>query len=155
MSVLADAYLADYRVRHRAATFAEYAIGHVTRLLGDKLVADINDAVVKTYQTTRLKEDAAAKSINEEVTFLLRLLGDAGDALRVRMRRDKTLKLKVAQNVARAFTEAEKTTMLALAKDSSASKSGSPAIYPAVVLALNARMRDAEIRNLTWAQVDF
>jgi len=45
--------------------------------------------------------------------------------------------------------------MLALAKDSSGRKSGSPAIYPALALALNAGMRDAEIRNLTWLQVDF
>jgi integrase len=44
--------------------------------------------------------------------------------------------------------------MLALAKASSARKSGSPAIYAALTLALNAGMRDAEIRNLTWAQVD-
>ena len=65
------------------------------------------------------------------------------------------LKLKVAQNVGRAYTDEEKATMLALAKDSSARKSGSPAIYPALALALNAGMRDAEIRNLTWAQVDF
>jgi len=155
ISTLAKAYLQDYKVRHRAGTFAEYALGHVTRLLGDKLVVDISEAAVRTYQTARLKEEAAPKSINEEVTFLLRLLGDAGDALRMHLRRDKALKLKVSQNVARAFTEAEKTTMLALAKASSSHKAGSPAIYPALVLALNAGMRDAEIRNLTWAQVDF
>jgi integrase len=155
ISALAKVYLEDYKVRHRAGTFAEYALGHVTRLLGDKLLVDINDAAVRTYQTARLKEEAAPKSINEEVTFILRLLGDVGDALRVRLRRDKALKLKVSQNVARAFTEAEKTTMLALAKNSSNRKSGSPAIYPALVLALNAGMRDSEIRNLTWTQVDF
>jgi integrase len=154
ISTLAEAYLEDYKVRHRAATFATYAVGHVTRLVGDKLVADISEAAVKAYQTARLKEDAAPKSINEEVTFLLRLLGDAGEALRARMRKSKTLKLKVAQNVARAFTPAEKEKMLALAKASSARKSGSPAIYAALTLALNAGMRDAEIRNLTWAQVD-
>ena len=155
ISTLAEAYLEDYKVRHRAGTFAEYALGHVTRLLGDKLVVDIDEKAVRTYQTDRLKEKAAPKSVNEEVTFLLRLLGDAGDALRIRLRRAKALKLKVSQSVARAFTEAEKETMLALAKDSSARKSGSPAIYPALVLALNAGMRDAEIRTLTWAQVDF
>jgi integrase len=155
ISALAKVYLEDYKVRHRAATFAEYALGHVMRILGDKLLVDINDAAVRTYQTARLKEQAAPKSINEEVTFLLRLLGDAGDALRLRMRRVKTLKLKVSQNVARAFTEAEKTTLLALAKNSSNRKSGSPAIYPALVLALNAGMRDSEIRNLTWTHVDF
>jgi integrase len=130
-------------------------LGHVTRLLGDKLAVAIDDAVVKTYQTARLKEDAAPKSVNEEVTFLLRLLGDAGDAMRVRLRRDKALKLKVSQNVARAYSEVEKNQMLALAKDSSARKSGSPAIYAALTLALNAGMRDAEIRRLTWEQVDF
>jgi integrase len=85
----------------------------------------------------------------------LRLPGDAGDALRIRLRKDKALKLKVSQNVARAFTPAEKEKMLALAKDSSSRKSGSPAINAALTLALNAGMRDAEIRNLTWAQVDF
>jgi integrase len=124
-------------------------------LLGDKLVVDISDDAVKAYQTARLKEKAAPKSVNEEVTFLLRLLGDAGDALRIRLRRDKALKLKVAQNVGRAYTEEEKTKMLALAKDSSGRKSGSPAIYPALALALNAGIRDAEIRTLTWAQLDF
>jgi integrase len=154
ISALASAYLEDYAVRHRAATFATYAMGHVTRLLGDKLAVDISDVVVKAFQTARLKEGAAPKSINEEVTFLLRLLGDAGDALRARLRRDKALKLKVSTNVARAYSPVEKDQMLALAKASSARKSGSPAIYPALVLALNAGMRDAEIRNLTWAQLD-
>lgn len=155
ISALAATYLEDYKVRHRAATFAEYAIGHVTRLLGDKLVVDITDVVVKGYQTARLKESAAPKSVNDEITFLLRLLGDAGDALRVRLRREKALKLKVSHNVARAFTDDEKQKMLALAKASSSRKSGSPAIYAALTLALNAGMRDAEIRNLTWKQVDF
>jgi hypothetical protein len=117
-------YLEDYKLRHRAATFAEYALGHVTRLFGDKLVVDINEAAVKAHQTARLKEEAAPKSINEEVTFLLRLLGDAGDALRVRLRRDKALKLKVSQTVARAFSETEKATVLALAKASSSRKRG-------------------------------
>lgn len=123
-------------------------------MLGDRLVVDITDVAVKSYQTARLKESAAPKSINEEVTFLLRLLGDTGDALRVRLRRDKALKLKVSQNVARAFSQEEKTKMLDFAKDSSGRKSGSPAIYAALTLALNAGMRDAEIRSLTWAQVD-
>jgi integrase len=149
IGTLAEAYLVGYKVRHRAATFATYAVGHVTRLMGDKLVAEISEAEVKSYQTTWLKESASPKSINEEVTFLLRLLGDAGEALRARLRKNKVLKLKVAQNVARAFTPAEKEKMLALAKASSVRKSGSPAIYAALTLALNAGMRDAEIRNLT------
>jgi len=43
---IAEDYLADYRLRYRGITFAEYAVGHVVRLLGDKLVVDIDDAAV-------------------------------------------------------------------------------------------------------------
>jgi len=34
---------------------------------------------VTAFQTARLKEKAASKSINEETGFLLRLLGEQGD----------------------------------------------------------------------------
>src|SRR4051794_29407948 len=32
---LAAAYLAEYRLRHRSVTFAEYAVGNVTRHVGE------------------------------------------------------------------------------------------------------------------------
>src|ERR1700721_1384131 len=35
-----DEYLAGYRLRYRSASFAVYALGHVARLLGTKIVAD-------------------------------------------------------------------------------------------------------------------
>jgi hypothetical protein len=59
--------LDDYRLRFRGVTSAEYAIGHVTRHLGDKLLVDIDEAAVLSYQSSRLKELAAPKSVNEEV----------------------------------------------------------------------------------------
>ena len=31
----AHEYLEDYKLRHRSATFAEYAIGHITRFVGN------------------------------------------------------------------------------------------------------------------------
>jgi integrase len=37
----------------------------------------------------------------------------------------------------------------------SASRSHSPHIFPALLLALNAGMRDAEIRRLQWSRLDF
>jgi integrase len=36
-----------------------------------------------------------------------------------------------------------------------ASQARSPHIYPALNLALNAGMRDKEIKTLTWAQINF
>jgi hypothetical protein len=90
---LADEYLGEYRLRHKAVTFAEYALGNVTRHLGEQMAVEVAEKTVKGYQSGRLKEKAAPKTINEEVGFLLRLLGDQGDAIRARLRRQKALKL--------------------------------------------------------------
>lgn len=147
---LAKEYLEDYKLRHRSVTFAEYALGNVTGHLGELMAVDVTDKTVKHYQTVRLKEKAAPKTINEEVGFLLRLLGIGGDAIRARLRRQKTLKLAVRHQVGKAYSPEEKARLLEKAKEAR-----SPAIYPALMLALNAGMRDAEIRGLQWGRVDF
>ena len=146
---LAAAYLEEYRLRHKSGVFAEYAIRHITRLVGESMAVDITDKTVKAYQTTRLQEGAAPKSINEEVGFLLRLLGESGDGIRARLRRQRALKLAVHHQVGKAYTPEDKLALLAAAK-----AARSPAIYPALMLALNAGMRDAEIRGLQWARMD-
>jgi hypothetical protein len=74
-----EEYLTGYRLRYRSASFAEYALGHVSRLLGTKIVGEITEISVLRYQEDRLREKAAPKSINEEVRFLLKMLGDPGE----------------------------------------------------------------------------
>src|SRR5712692_1105398 len=78
----ADEFLLDYKAKHESATFAVYALGHVTDHLGGKLVVEITPRVVKRYQTDRLSEQAGPKTINDEVLLLLRLCGDQGDLIR-------------------------------------------------------------------------
>ena len=146
---MAAAYLEEYGLRHKSVNFATYAIGNVTRLSGGSMAVDVTDKAVKEYQTARLREGAAPKTINEEVGFLLRLLGDAGDIIRSRLRRQKALKLAIRRHVGRAYAPEEKEALLAAAKSAR-----SPAIYPALMLALNAGMRDAEIRGLQWDRMD-
>ena len=73
---MAGEYPADHKLRFRGITVAEYAIGHVVRHLGDKLLVDIDETEVLGYQSTRLKESAAPKSINEEVRLLLTMMGE-------------------------------------------------------------------------------
>ena len=149
LNELALTYLEDYRLRHKSVNFAEYAVRNVKRHLGELMAVDVTDQTVTAYQTTRLKENAAPKTINEEIGFLLRLLGDAGDVIRTRLRRRKALKLAVPRGPGKAYTPEEKTAMLAAAMEAR-----SPAIYPALMLALNAGKRDAEIRGLQWNRLD-
>jgi integrase len=147
---MADAYLEAYKLRHpQSATFAEYAVAHVKRIVGSKMFVDCNEATVTSYQNARLQEGAAPKTVNEEVGFLLRILDELGDILRVRLRKRKLLKLKVGKSIGKAYTEEEKLRMLEEAKSAR-----SPHIYPAIMLALNAGIRDAELKQLTWEQIN-
>ena len=148
---IADEYLASYRLRNpRSVTFADYALGHIKRLLGDTMLVDVNEETVKEYQDARLHEKTAPKSINEEVGFLLRIMDVPGDILRVRLRKKKLLKLKTRSGVGKAYGPDEKARLLEHAKEAR-----SPHIYPALTLALNAGMRDAEMKRLTWRQINF
>jgi len=148
---MADEFITAYKLRlPQSIVFAEYAVRHLKRLLGGKMLVDFNEAAVIHYQNARLDDGASPKSVNEEVGFLLRILGDPGDLLRIRLRKRKMLKLKVRQTVGKAFTQAEKDRMLGEARTAR-----SPHIYLALNLALNAGMRDAEIKTLTWGQLDF
>ena len=142
-------YLEQYCLRKKSGVFARYAVRHLNQHLGRTMVVDVTEKTVVAYQNERLKEGAAPKTINEEIGFLLRLLGEAGDVVRVRLRRQKTLKLAVGRPIGKAYSPEEKLALLTAAK-----AARSPAIYPALMLALNAGMRDAEIRGLQWERMD-
>ncbi len=147
---LSAAYFSEYQLKHSAVAFAEYAIRHLCQHIGSKMLVEIDASAVSEYQTKRLKENAAPKSINDEVGILLRIMGDRGDLLRSELKRKKLLKLKVGEQPGKAFDVAEKDRMLLAAE-----KSRSPLILPALALALNAGMRDAEIKTTQWSQIDF
>jgi len=145
---LADAYFEAYKVRSRSASFAEYALGHLTRHLGKQMAVEVTERTVKDFQTLRLKENAAPKTINEEVGFLLRLLGEQGDSIRVKLRRQKALKLAASAEIGKSYTSEEKGLLYDAAK-----KRRSKAIYPALVLSLNCGLRDKELRELQWGRI--
>jgi integrase len=145
----ADEFLVEYRAKHESPTFAVYALGHVTDHLGKKLVVEITPTVVKGYQTARLAEKAGPKTINNEVLLLLRLCGDQGDLIRARLRREKAMKLATPPSPGRAYTADEKARMLA-----EAAKLRSKNMYPALVVDLNCGLRDKELRELRWQQID-
>jgi len=116
--------------------------------LGDRLLVDIGETEVLGYQSARLKELAAPKSINEEVRFLLTMMAESGDVLRVRLRKQKKLKLPSRRKIGKAYEPEEIQQMQQLSR-----KSRSPHIHLALTMALNAGMRDSEIKSLAWSQI--
>ncbi len=70
--------------------------------------------------------------------------------LRGVLKRKRLLKLKVSAQPGRAFSVEQKDALIAAAK-----RSRSKLILPALTLALNAGMRDGEIKRTQWSQIDF
>jgi integrase len=145
----ADEFLEDYRAKHQSATYAEYALGHVSSLLGGSLVVEITPKVVKRYQADRLKEKAGPKTINDEVQLLIRLCGEQGALVRATLRRDKALKLPLPPSPGRPYSAEEKARML-----EEAQKLRTPQMRAALALDLNTGLRDKELREIRWEQID-
>jgi len=114
------------------------------------MAVEVTEKTLKDYQSARLKEKAAPKTINEEVGFLLRLLGEQGDTIRAKLRRQKALKLPGRSDVGKAYTSEERGLLYEAAK-----KRRSKAIYPALALTLNCGLRDKELRELQWGRIHF
>jgi integrase len=138
-----DEFLKDYRAKHQSPTYAEYALGHVSRLLGGNLVVEITPKVVKRYQADRLNEKAGPKTINDEVQLLIRLCGEQGVLIRASLRRDKALKLQLPPSPGRPYSTDEKARML-----EEAQKLRTPQMRAALALDLNTGLRVKELREI-------
>jgi integrase len=120
------------------------------------MLVEITEREVEAYQTARLKERAAGKTINDEIGVLFRVMGDSGDLIRLKLRKTKKLKLPQRQDVGRPLSPDEEARILTIARPGKRNTdTKSPVIYPAIVLGLNTAMRDSEMRHLTWGQIDF
>jgi hypothetical protein len=53
----------------RSATFAEYAVGHVTRILGDKMLVDMNEQTVKHYQDAGVAKTPRRNRSTKKLAF--------------------------------------------------------------------------------------
>ena len=73
------------------------------RQLGRKTTSDIDETAVLRYQENRICEKSAPKSIDEEVRFLLKLLGGAGVTPRTSIKEQRLLELSVHKRVGKAF----------------------------------------------------
>jgi len=83
------------------------------------------------------------------VQLLLRLCGEQGVLVRAALRRDKALKLPLLPSPGRPYSAEEKARML-----EEAQKLRTPQMYAALALDLNTGLRDKELREIRWEQID-
>jgi integrase len=165
LSEAADELLRDYPLRSRpnSVRYLKQRLAHLIAHMGGMMLIEITPDIIAAYQAIRLKEGALGSTINAEVMFALRLMGEIGDAVRLRLKRERRIRLPKNKNCGKALTPEEEAALLQAARvpeviegakvDLKATRS--PAIRPAIMLALKTTMRISEIRTLRWKQIDF
>jgi len=155
-------------------TLAEYKLKRVVESLGDRLVLEITPSIVKRYQADRLIAKAAPKDHQRGGRLDAAALWRPG---RSDPNQDAAREGPEAQDRAVSrqgvFRWRSRTACWswhwsprrgraqpAIAKPAARSRRRARSRrlafdLPALALALNCGMRDAEIKNLTWAQIDF
>ena len=75
LDLLIESYLQDYEVRRfRTLDTARGRVAHLRAILGgDRLAGEINALTIRSYQEARLKEGAAAATVNRETSALSRM----------------------------------------------------------------------------------
>jgi hypothetical protein len=94
---------------------------------------------------------------------LLQTMREMGDLIRVKMKRDTTLKLSSQEYEGKALTgeeveklyEASKAAEPAEGEKKDLKATPSEMILPAIALAVNASLRDCEIRTLIWERTNW
>lgn len=131
----------------RSVQIEEANLKHLRPFFGGMLVCDIKGDDVAGYQSTRLRQGAAAKTINLEVGTVRAILRK--HRLWANIQPDVQM-LRVRDCAGRALTGAEENLLL-----SECRKSRSQSLYVAVEVALGTCMRYSEVRLLCWNQIDF
>ncbi len=127
------------------------AVKHLRAAFGATLVSDLTAAEIARFQQSRMRQSAAAPTINKEVSCVRSILKDCG--LWAELQRDVKM-LKERQDVGKALSPEEEARLLRAASYVGRQQGHWSPIYTVTALALNTGMRNSEIRRLQWKWVD-
>ena len=147
---LLERYLADHSLPNRAPTTHKSDQSRAKQLMkvfGDLMLKEVRPSLLAAHKANRRAEGAAAKTINSELTLL-------GHAFQLAVKEwewvtenpvQRVSKEKVHNLIERWLTAEEEARLLAAA----------PVWLQEIILfAVNTGLRQSEILNLTWSNVD-
>jgi integrase len=150
LSFAAEAYLERQRTRIADSSLKIEQLSlnlHLLPALGRMLLCDIEAQDITKYQQARLKEEAAASSINLEIATLRAIMKRHGQWERVQL---DVKMLQERTDVGRALTVDEEKALL-----QACALSRSRSLLPFVTLALETGARYNVVRTLQWRNIDF
>lgn len=123
-----------------------YNVDHLLPHFGRMLLTDITADDIARYQAARKATEASGRTINMEVGTLRSIL--RRHRLWANLQPDVRMH-KTREDVGRALGADEQHRLLTACR-----KSRSRSLYPAVLLSLHTGLRNGELRQLCWHQLD-
>lgn len=144
---LSDAFLQDYKINEKKSLVrAERSANHLSAFFKGYKAQNITTPVINSYVLSRLEEDASNATINRELSALKRMLNLGARQTPPVVDRVPHIPMLKENNIRKGFFEHEEFLALreALPKH----------LKGFVTFAYKSGWRSAEIRLLTWSQVD-
>jgi integrase len=148
MFAAAKAYLLEREAHwsEKTRVIHKNSLSHLEPHFAKLLLSEIRPEHLSRYQRTRLKEDAAPRSVNIEVSLVRLVMRKHKLWMHIA---DDVRMLKERRDVGRSLSPDEQHRLLT-ASQASASRS----LYPAILLSMHTGLRLSELRLLRWYQVD-
>jgi len=142
--------MAEYSARNKApkSHIRDRSLcAHLVSFFGEMELAEITPSLIAEYKTKRREEGASAKTVNNELILMSHAFNLAiRDWEWVKNPVKKVSKEKVNNQIERWLTKDEEKRLLA---------SSPKWLKEIIVFALNTGLRQSEILNLQWSQIDF
>jgi integrase len=119
---------------------------HLGEFFNDVLLTDISSQLISKYQSRRQSEGASNRSINIEVSLVRMVMRKAKKWVDIE---DEVKMLQEEESPGRELSDSEMNALLTACK-----ASNSRGLYTAVLVSIHSAVRNAELRNLRWRQVD-
>jgi len=129
----------------------EAALKQVRKVLGSRLICEIQATDIVAYQRRRLTQGAAGATINKETTCLSSILSEHG--FWEHIRRD-VKRLLENEDAGRALNREEEVRLLTCASHAGTRQGHWTPLYTVTTIGLNTGMRHKEIRSLRWKDLD-
>lgn len=147
-----------YRQRSDGKEAWRFQLARIKEVLGNHCLASIDQRLIANYRDqrlsgTRLRAAVTESTVRKELYLLSKLFSFAQTDKNINLPRGnpvpKVRKPSDSKGRERRLSEEEMTALMGECK-----RSRNPWLYPAVVLALETSMRQAELLWLRWTQVD-
>jgi integrase len=133
--------------RPNTLTGEQANLKHLFPEFGRTLVVDIEAKDITRYQRMRIAENAAPKTINNEVGTLRSILRRSGAWARIQ---PEVATLDPGEDIGKAISAAEEKAVI-----EACGKSRSRSLLPFIVLTLETGARKNTVRTLQWKNIDF